>query len=67
MPPERIRVPKPPRGSYDPNRPLYKKYAATESGRISKELEAQLPAAEQTGIPLDEIQTGRKPACTSRK
>jgi len=57
MPPELIKVPKPPRGSYDPNRPLYKNTLLLNQVTHFKQLEAQLPAEEQTGIPLDEIQT----------
>jgi hypothetical protein len=57
MPPELIKVPKPPRGSYDPNRPLYKNTLLLNQVMHFKELEAKLPEEEQTGIPLDEIQT----------
>ena len=57
MPPESIKVPKPPRGLYDPNRPLYKNTLLLNQVMHFKEIEAQLPPAEQTGIRLDEIQT----------
>jgi hypothetical protein len=57
MPPEEIKVPKPARSSYNPNRPLDKNTLLENQVKHFKELEAKLPAAEQTGTPLTAIQT----------
>jgi hypothetical protein len=52
-----IRVPKPSRSSYQPNRPLSKNSLLQNHVKHFRELEKDLPPDQQTGIPLDSITT----------
>jgi hypothetical protein len=57
MPPDVIKVPKPPRSSFNMNRLLSKNTLLENQVRHFKELEAKLPAELQTGIAHEAIQT----------
>jgi len=52
-----IRVPKPARSSYQPNRPLSKNSLLQNHVKHFRELEKDLPPDQQTGIPIDSITT----------
>ncbi len=52
-----IRVPKPPRSSYQPNRPVSKNVLLQNHVKHFRELEKDLPPEHQTGIPIESIQT----------
>jgi hypothetical protein len=52
-----IRVPKPARSSYQPNRPFAKNTLLQNHVKHFRELEKQLPPEQQTGIPVDAIET----------
>jgi hypothetical protein len=52
-----IRVPKPARTSYQPNRLLAKNTLLQNHVKHFRELERQLPPEQQTGIQLDAIET----------
>jgi hypothetical protein len=52
-----IRVPKPSRSSYQPQRPLSKNSLLQNHVKHFRELEKDLPPDQQTGIPLDSITT----------
>ena len=57
MPPEIIKVPKPPRSSYNPDRPLYKNTLLENQVKHFKQLEEKLPPEERTGIAHLSIET----------
>jgi|CZKN01.1.fsa_nt_gi hypothetical protein len=52
-----IRVPKPARSSYQPNRPLSKSSLLQSQVKHFRDLEKDLPPERQTGIPIDSITT----------
>ena len=52
-----IRVPKPPAASFDMNRPLAKNSLLQSQVKHFHEMEKQLPAEHQTGVPLASIKT----------
>jgi hypothetical protein len=56
-PSNRIRVPKPARSSYNPNRPLAKNTLLLHQVKHFRELEKNLPPEQQTGMAFDSIQT----------
>jgi hypothetical protein len=54
---QRIRVPKPARGSYNPQRPLAKNTLLQNQVLHFRELEKDLPAEHRSGIHIDSITT----------
>jgi hypothetical protein len=52
-----IRVPKPARSSYQPHRPLSKNTLLQNQVKHFRELEKDLLPEDQTGIPLESIET----------
>ncbi len=52
-----IKVPKPERTAYNPDRPLEKNLLIYAQVRHFKEAEAQLPEHQQTGIDINSIKT----------
>jgi hypothetical protein len=52
-----IRVPRPARSSYQPHRPLGKNALLQNQVKHFHELEKRLPPEQQTGIPLESIET----------
>jgi len=57
MPPPIVRVPRTPRTSYQPDRPLHRNVLLQNQVRHFREIEKGLPPDHQTGIALDSIQT----------
>jgi len=52
-----IVIPKPPKSSYNPDRPLEKNTLLLNQVRHFREAEKKLPAAQQTGVDVDSIKT----------
>ena len=57
MPPELIKVPKPPRSSFNPNRPLSKNTLLENQVKHFQEVEDKLPLEERSGILHEAILT----------
>ena len=55
--PHVIRVPKPARSSFQPHRPLAKNSLLQNHVKHFREVEKQLPPEDQTGIPMESIET----------
>ncbi len=62
-----VNVPKPPLTAYDPSRPLSKNPLLTAQVTHMRHVEMTLPPEQQTGIPINSIQTEGQAAFYLRK